>query len=91
MAGMIAGDIKNMLSIHIKPRHDSIPDQYSRIFMVKLLLVCTIIIGVNQYNDKVTCIIPGKEITFSEFLIIIFADVCSNDRPEIICTAVGIN
>lgn len=59
MAGMIAGDIKKLLSIHIKPRHDSIPDQYSRIFMVKILMVCTIVIGFSQYKDTVSCIIPG--------------------------------
>ena len=54
----ITGGIKDLLSVDVKSRHDSIPDQYSRIFMVRLLLVCTIIIGVNEYKDTISCIIP---------------------------------
>ena len=58
IAGSITGDIKTLLAIRIKPRHDGMCDQYHRIFMVKILLVSTIIIGVNQYKDSIACIVP---------------------------------
>ena len=54
----LTGGIKDLLAVKIKPRHDPLCDQYSRIFMVKLLLVCTILIGVNEYNDTISCIVP---------------------------------
>jgi len=56
---MVATDIKGMLSISIKSRHDAHSDQYSRIFMVKLLLVCTLVMGISWYSDSISCIIPG--------------------------------
>jgi len=55
---MVATDIKGMLSISIKSRHDSHSDQYNRIFMVKLLLVCTLVMGISWYSDSISCIIP---------------------------------
>lgn len=55
---MVATDLKGMLSISIKSRHDSHSDQYSRIFMIKLLLVCTVVMGISWYSDSITCIIP---------------------------------
>jgi len=56
---MIATDIKGMLSISIKSRHDSHSDQYNRIFMVKILMISTLIMGISWYRDSITCIIPG--------------------------------
>jgi len=55
---MVATDIKELFKISIKPRHDTITDQYNRIFMVKLLLACTIVTGISWYNDKINCLIP---------------------------------
>jgi len=73
-AESLTGEIKDLLTIQIKPRHDPMCDQYSRIFMVKLLLVCTIIIGVNQYQDTVQCIVPES------------LDICSgDDDPDSSC------
>jgi len=57
---MVATDIKGMLSISIKSRHDSHSDQYNRIFMVKLMLVCTLVMGISWYSDSISCIIPGS-------------------------------
>lgn len=57
---MITSSITHLISIKIKPRHDSITDQYNRIFMVKLCLIASAIIGVNYFNDKVTCIVANS-------------------------------
>lgn len=57
---MIATDVKGILTIKFKPRTDHLTDQYSRIFMVKLLLACTVVTGISWYTDKMNCIIPSK-------------------------------
>ena len=66
----LTSGIKELLTIEIKSRHDPSSDQYSRIFMVRLLLVCTIIIGVNEYKDTISCIIPES------------LDICSQDDDD---------
>jgi len=55
---MVATDIKGMLSITIKSRHDSHMDQYNRIFMVKLFMVTSLIMGISWFQDSISCIIP---------------------------------
>ena len=55
---MIASDIKGLLSISIKSRHDSVFDQYNRIFIVKMLLVCSMIMGISWFQDSIDCIVP---------------------------------
>ena len=55
----ITDSIKQILSIQIKPRIDSYTDQYSRIFMVKLSMVGALLVGLNWYSDKITCVQPG--------------------------------
>lgn len=57
---MVAGSIKEIVSIKIKARHDSISDQYNRIFMVKMCIISSAIIGVNYFNDKVSCIVANS-------------------------------
>jgi len=54
----IASDIKEMLAIKMKARHDSYSDQFTRIVLMKLMLMGAFFIGMNWYNDKVNCIIP---------------------------------
>ena len=54
---LIAGSIKQILSIKIKTRHDTFTDQYNRIFMVRMCVVSSIVCGVNYFSDKVRCII----------------------------------
>jgi len=56
----VATDLKGILTLNIKSRHDGFTDQYSRIFMVKLLMVSTIVMGLSWYGDNINCIIPGK-------------------------------
>ena len=55
----ITDSIKAILSVKIKPRHDSYSDQFSRIFMVKVMMIGALLVGLNWYSDKITCIIPG--------------------------------
>ena len=54
----IAQDIKSMITINIKPRHDGIADQYCRIFMVKILMVCSLIMSYSWFKDSINCIVP---------------------------------
>ena len=56
----VATDLKGLLTLNIKSRHDGYFDQYNRIFMVKLLMVTTIVMGLSWYGDSINCIIPGK-------------------------------
>lgn len=55
----ITDSIKQILTVSIKPRTDAYTDQYSRIFMVKLTMVGALLVGLNWYTDKITCIQPG--------------------------------
>lgn len=43
----------------MKARHDSFADQYTRILMMKLMLLGAFFIGMNWFSDKINCIIPG--------------------------------
>ena len=61
-------DVKRILSIQIKPRHDGLFDQYSRIFMPKILLLSSLAVGVNWYVDKLTCTISEKVEFSHEFI-----------------------
>ena len=62
-----ATDLKDMLSIHIKSRPDSYSDQYNRLFMFKLLLVCSLVTGISWFTDSIHCIIPGQLIRMNFF------------------------
>ena len=64
--------MRRVLSIKTKARHDSIFDQYSRLFMPKILFLFSLIIGVNWYFEKFTCIIPRKLFLSRQFI----TDVC---------------
>ena len=56
--GFLAQDIKSMLTIKAKPRHDDYTDQFHRIFMVKICMVSSLLLGLNWMKDTITCIIP---------------------------------
>jgi hypothetical protein len=56
---MITGSIKGLLQIKFKARHDSFTDQFNRIFMVKMAMVSSMLLGLNWFKDTITCIIPG--------------------------------
>lgn len=55
----IANDIKDMLSVSRKQRHDALTDQFSRVFMLKICMVATLFVGMNWYKDDITCVIHG--------------------------------
>lgn len=55
----VTDTIKDIISVKIKPRQDGYSDQFLRIFMVKIMLIGTLLVGLNWYSDKITCIIPG--------------------------------
>ena len=55
-------DFKDIFKIKIKPRHDSLTDQYQRIFMVKLLLISSLVMGISWFKDSVNCLVPGMGI-----------------------------
>ena len=69
---MVATDIKSMLSISIKSRHDSYTDQYNRIFMVKLLLVSSLIMGISWFQDSINCMVPGIFYFYFIYLLFIY-------------------
>lgn len=54
----VTDSIKSILSVKTKPRHDTYSDHYSRIFMVKVMMVATLLTGMSWYNDKINCVIP---------------------------------
>jgi len=56
---MITGSIKGLLQFKLKSRHDSFTDQFNRIFMVKMAMVSTMLLGLNWFKDTITCIVPG--------------------------------
>jgi len=56
----ITDSIKGILSIKLKPRSDSFTDQFCRILMMKIMMIGTLVVGLNWYSDKVNCIIPGS-------------------------------
>ena len=56
---MITANIKSLLQVKFKARHDSYTDQYNRIFMVKMAMISSMILGLNWFKDTITCIIPG--------------------------------
>jgi len=53
----ITDSIKQILSVKIKPRHDSYSDQFSRIFMVKVMMIGALLVGLSWYTDNINCII----------------------------------
>ena len=50
---MAPPDIKKLLRIKIKPRKDPYTDQFSRIFMVKMMMLTATITGLSWAKDKV--------------------------------------
>jgi len=61
-------DIKKMLTVKLKPRVDPYCDQYSRIIMVKVLMLAATFTGISWLKDKVTCIVPKNHDTTKDFV-----------------------
>ena len=55
---LIGGTITDIATYNVKERHDTADDQFSRIVMVKSLLVCALLCSMQYYYDKVRCISP---------------------------------
>lgn len=58
MSGQI-GDVKKMFNYKYKKRDDGFTDQYSRIFMTKMMLIAASITGLSWYSDDIKCLVPG--------------------------------
>ena len=56
---MITGNIKSLLKIKFKARHDNYTDQYNRIFMVKMAMISSMLLGLNWFKDTIKCTIPN--------------------------------
>lgn len=54
----MAGNIKSLLSVKIKARHDSYTDQVSRILVAKVFIVASLVMGVDWFHDTVNCVLP---------------------------------
>lgn len=65
---LISGSIKDVLSIKIKYRHDGCTDQFSRIFMVKMFLISSLVMSIEFFNDTVSCIVAEQESMSKEFV-----------------------
>lgn len=61
---LISGNIKEILSIKLKQRHDSITDQFNRILMVKMLVIFSIVTSMEFFSDKVTCMFIMTQDTY---------------------------
>ncbi|XP_057305804.1 uncharacterized protein LOC130644282 [Hydractinia symbiolongicarpus] len=55
---MAPPDLKKMLQVNIKPRQDSYTDQFSRIFMVKMMMLTSAVTAISWMKDKLNCIVP---------------------------------
>jgi len=59
MAQVIAGEnLKDLVSIKLKTRYDNFADQFHRILVVKLFLVCSFVMGFSWFTDSISCIVP---------------------------------
>ena len=54
---LLADSVSAIIAIRVKKRHDSLSDQYNRLLMAKMCILCSLVIGFNFFSDKVTCII----------------------------------
>lgn len=71
MSGIIGG-VVNLINIQIKSRPDSVTDQINRVFLVRIMLIGTLIVGLNWYRDRVSCIVPRENMLSPQFV----ADAC---------------
>ena len=58
--GHLTADLKKLIQIKVKPRLDSPSDHYSRLFMVRALLMFTLLTGLRWFQGEVNCIVPKE-------------------------------
>lgn len=57
---LIHSSIRDLVAFKLKNRSDGVTDQFSRIFMPKLFVMSSVIMGINLFNDRVNCIVSSK-------------------------------
>ena len=62
MVPFAASDLKDIFTIRLKKRQDAYTDQFSRIFMVKMLMISSIVMGVDWFQDTINCMIPAVDL-----------------------------
>jgi len=65
---VVVRSLKDIISIKIKARHDSPCDQFNRLFMTKMFLIASVIMGFDYFSDRVTCIHPKDTELSKEFV-----------------------
>ncbi|XP_066935891.1 innexin inx2-like [Clytia hemisphaerica] len=65
---VVVRSLKDIISIKIKPRHDSPCDQFSRIFMTKMLLIASVVMGFQYFSDKINCLQAHKSDVSKDFV-----------------------
>jgi len=58
MGGAPTNNIKKLLLVKIKARQDSYTDQFSRLFMVRMLLVVALLTSISWMKDQLNCLVP---------------------------------
>ena len=53
MMAFMAGNIKSLLAIKIKARHDSYSDQFSRIFAARMFVAASLVMEIDWFHDSV--------------------------------------
>ena len=64
---VVVRTLKDIMTVQLKPRHDGYSDQFNRLFMTKLLLIASIIMGVDYFSDQVNCMVPKNARHSKEF------------------------
>ena len=65
---LITANIKSILSVKFKSRHDSYTDQVSRIFAAKIFIAASLVMGVDWFQDTVQCILRKETDLKSKFV-----------------------
>ena len=65
---VVLRSLKDILSIKIKPRHDSPSDQFSRLLMTRLLLVSAFIMGYEYFSDRISCMKPHTSVIPDKYI-----------------------
>ena len=51
-----------------KTPYDSVSDQYTRIFMPKLFIISSLVMGFSYFNDKLNCMVSSRLNGLKEFV-----------------------
>ena len=55
---LISESFKDIVNIKFKSRDDDLTDQFSRIFVVKMLIMSALVTSLDFFNDEMACIRP---------------------------------